>query len=163
MFKLLNILTLKGFVLSQSQLNNFCCETNFSNKIVLQNKSFMNHPNQARRRRLTLNFTLSFVLFSTVILDALLAYNFLLHLLCQDPHKVEKPQKCTISTFMPKVLFLCKWTKLTSLAKLQIETFQSNFNHFEETPHNKEEAADETVWTFSCNERVFCCPRPDSA
>ena len=59
---------------------------------VLQNLSCMYHPNQARRRRLTLNFTLSFVLFSTVILDALLAYNFLLHLLCQDPTKLKSPQ-----------------------------------------------------------------------
>ena len=31
--------------------------------------------------------------FSTVILDALLAYNFLLHLLCQDPHNVWKSAK----------------------------------------------------------------------
>ena len=58
----------------------------------------MNHPNKARRRRLTLNFTLSFVLFSTVIL----AYNFLLHLLCQDPHKVEKPKKMYHFNFRAK-------------------------------------------------------------
>ena len=53
--------------------------------------------------------------FSTVILDALLAYNFLLHLLCQDPHKVEKPPKCTISTFTPKVSFLWTENELSSL------------------------------------------------
>ena len=53
--------------------------------------------------------------FSTVILDALLAYNFLLHLLCQDPHKVEKPPKCTILTFMPKVPFLWTENELSSL------------------------------------------------